>query len=113
MRTQNRITDKHKELIVKEYLRGNMSYASLALKHGVSHTAIYNWVKGKTETELSKEPKKASIAPQSSERLPTDIKKLQEELRLARLENELLNAMIDIAQDQLKIDIRKKSGTKR
>lgn len=39
--------------------------------------------------------------------LPTDIKKLQEELRKAKLHNELLNTMIDIAEDQLKINIRK------
>jgi hypothetical protein len=41
-----------------------------------------------------------------------DVKKLQEELRKAQLHNKLLNAIIDIAEDQLKIDIRKKSGTK-
>jgi hypothetical protein len=38
---------------------------------------------------------------------------LQEELRKVKLQNELLNAIIDIAEDQLKINIRKKSGTKR
>ena len=46
------------------------------------------------------------------EELPTDVKQLQEELRKAKLHNKLLNAIIDIAEDQLKIDIRKKSGTK-
>ena len=44
--------------------------------------------------------------------LPTDVKQLQEELRKAKLHNKLLNAIIDIAEEQLKIDIRKKSGTK-
>jgi hypothetical protein len=56
---------------------------------------------------------KTQIQPISAEPLPTDVKTLQEELRKAKLHNELLNAMIDIAEDQLKIDIRKKSGTKR
>jgi UDP-glucose 6-dehydrogenase len=46
------------------------------------------------------------------EELPTDVKQLREELRKAKLHNKLLNAIIDIAEDQLKIDIRKKSGTK-
>ncbi len=45
--------------------------------------------------------------------LPTEVKALHEELRKARLHNELLNTMIDIAEDQLKIDIRKGSGTRR
>lgn len=46
------------------------------------------------------------------EELSTDVKLLQEELRKAKLHNKLLNAIIDIAEGQLKIDIRKKSGTK-
>jgi hypothetical protein len=45
--------------------------------------------------------------------LSNEVKLLQQELRKAQLHNKLLNAMIDIAEDQLKIDIRKKSGTKR
>jgi hypothetical protein len=49
-----------------------------------------------------------TIAP-----LSTNEKLLQEELRKSKLHVELLNTMIDIAEDQLKISIRKKSGTKR
>ena len=45
--------------------------------------------------------------------LPTDVTQLQQELRKAQLKNKLLNAIIDIAEEQLEIDIRKKSGTKR
>ncbi len=48
-----------------------------------------------------------------SEELPEDVKQLQNELRKAILQNKSLNAMIDIAEGQLKIDIRKKSGYKR
>ena len=44
--------------------------------------------------------------------LPTDITELQRELAKERLKNQLLNAMIDIAEKELKIPIRKKSGTK-
>jgi hypothetical protein len=51
---------------------------------------------------------------QLSEETPIskDVKQLQQELRKAQLHNKLLNAMIDIAEEQLHIDIRKKSGTK-
>lgn len=44
---------------------------------------------------------------QSFEQQECDVKALREELRKAKLYNELLNTMIDIAEDQLKIDIRK------
>jgi transposase len=70
------------------------------------------WVttfKGKT-VHNQKKPKNQKSIP---EELPSDVKRLQEELRKVKLQNELLNAIIDIAEDQLKINIRKKSGTKR
>jgi len=57
--------------------------------------------------------KKSNIQKVVIEQLPSDVKILQEELRKAKLHNELLNAIIDIAEEQLKINIRKKSGTKR
>ena len=57
-------------------------------------------------------PKSKADGSHPKEELPTDVKKLQEELRKAKLHNKLLNAIIDIAEEQLKIDIRKKSGIK-
>jgi len=41
------------------------------------------------------------------------IKKLEEELKREQFRTKALNTMIDIAERELKIDIRKKSGTKR
>jgi UDP-glucose 6-dehydrogenase len=45
--------------------------------------------------------------------LPEDVKRLQKELEEARLYNRLLNAMIDIAEEQFRVPIRKKPGAKR
>jgi len=67
------------------------------------------WVKGKTVHK----PKKTNNKNGETDQLPSDVKILQEELRKAKLNNELLNAIIDIAEEQFKINIRKKSGTKR
>lgn len=39
-------------------------------------------------------------------------RQLKKGLRKAQLHNKLLNAIIGISEEQLKIDIRKKSGTK-
>jgi hypothetical protein len=44
--------------------------------------------------------------------MSSDVKRLRKELEEARLYNKLLNAMIDIAEDQMGIDIRKKRGAK-
>lgn len=105
---------QEREAIVAEYLKGRTSYRKLAEKHHVDFRALHRWVINFQNKSVKKEK---AIKPQQetsqSEQLPTDVKQLQEELRKARLHNELLNAMIDIAEDQLKIDIRKKSGTRR
>ena len=44
--------------------------------------------------------------------LPPEIIELQKQLAQERLQNKLLTAMIDIAEQELKIPIRKKYGTK-
>jgi len=105
---------QEREAIVAEYLLGKTSYRKLAKKHQVDFRVLHRWVINFQSKSVKKEK---TIKPQQPisqpEELPTDVKQLQEELRKARLHNELLNAMIDIAEDQLKIDIRKKSGTRR
>ena len=50
------------------------------------------------------------VAKQSE--LSTEVRELQRELEEARLYNKLLNTMIDIAEEQMGIDIRKKRGAK-
>lgn len=99
-----------KEAIVAEYLVGDTSYRELGLKHGIGYKTIHFWVMKYQGKQKLSVPKKVK---EDEPLLPTDIKQLQAELRKAQLHNKLLNAMIDIAEDQLKIDIRKKSGTKR
>lgn len=106
-------TVQEQESIVAEYLLGETTYRKLGVKHGVDFRVIHHWVsrfQGKSVKKVK--PKIRLNADLPKEDLPTDVRQLQEELRKAKLHNKLLNAMIDIAEDQLKIDIRKKSGTK-
>ena len=101
-----------KEAIIAEYLTGENSYRKLGNKYGIDFRLIHSWVM-KYEGKKRKPSPKQKAEDADEMALPTDIKKLQVELRKAQLHNKLLNAIIDIAEDQLKIDIRKKSGTKR
>lgn len=104
-------TAQEKEAIITEYLLGKKSYRQLGAQYNIDFRLIHSWVRKFQGKSVPKT--KTQIQPISAEPLPTDVKTLQEELRKAKLYNELLNTMIDIAEDQLKIDIRKKSGTKR
>lgn len=105
---------QEQEAIIAEYLIGELSFRKLGEKHGVDFRVIHYWVsqfQGKIVTK--KKPKeKKQAEPTVQDNLPTDVKQLQVELRKAKLHNKLLNAMIDIAEEQLNIDIRKKSGTR-
>ena len=106
-------TVQEREAIIAEYLLGDTTYRKLGAKHGVDFRAIHHWVskfQGKSVKKVKPKSKPDESLPK--EALPTDVKQLQEELRKAKLHNKLLNAIIDIAEEQLKIDIRKKSGTK-
>ena len=106
--------ERKKEVIIAEYLNSRTTYRKLGLKYGIDYTIIHKWVKQFQGNSLIKrKPVRPEYIVQEEKILPTDVKQLQEELRKAKLYNDLLNTMIDIAEDQLKIDIRKKSGTKR
>jgi transposase-like protein len=109
-------SDLEKEAIVAEYLLGGGTFRFLGEKHGVDFRSLHSWVmkyKGKKQVKIKRVPSAECLLPPVTAALPTDVKQLQEELRKAKLHNELLNAIIDIAEKDLKIEIRKKSGTKR
>ena len=102
----------NKEAIVAEYLTGNTSYRKIGIKYGIDFRLVHSWVMKFQGKKRKQSPTKPVIKIAEEEPLSQEVKQLQQELRNAKLHNKLLNAMIDIAEQQLSIDIRKKSGTK-
>ena len=108
------ITESLKESIIAEKLTTKISYRALGSKYNLKFQTVHQWVQeyqGKVRHRKS-EKKIKPLAVESTEQLPTDVKKLQEELRKARLLNEILNEVINVAEEELKITIRKKFGAK-
>ncbi len=106
------ISLEKKEAIIAEYLLEKSSYRALAEKHGIDFRTIHSWVvnfQGKPEKRMKTKPKEIDFPVVE---MPTELSQLREELRKEKLRTELLNAMIDITEKDLKISIRKKSGTK-
>lgn len=103
--------------MVAEYLRGGVTLRELERTHGVSFSTIHRWVQeyerreGQNEGAGGQEVWRALVDKDA--RLSADVRQLRRELEEARLHNKLLNAMIDIAEEQFEIPIRKKSGAKR
>lgn len=108
------ITESLKESIIAEKLTTKISYRALGSKYNLKFQTIHQWVQdyqGKMRNRKS-EKKIKPAAVESVNQLPIDVKKLQEELRKARLLNEILNEVINVAEEELKIPIRKKFGAK-
>lgn len=109
--------DKRQE-IINEYILGRSGYRSLSLKHGVSRSAINRWVMEFQGRERSPSRALKSVdlplmnPGDTKDDLPQDIAALQKALAGERLRNKLLTAIIDVAEQELKIPIRKKYGTK-
>lgn len=100
-----------KEAIIADYLTGENSYRKIGIKYGIDFRTIHSWVM-KYQGKNRKRTYKSTVEKPELIPLPVEIKQLQQELQRARLHNKFLNAMIDIAEEQLKINIRKKSGAK-
>jgi transposase-like protein len=110
--------NKRREAIVAEYLAGEMSYRDLEARHGISSSTLQRWVKAAEAGSGTEKPAAAAdlgreVLGAGVEDVSKEVKRLRAELRKAELHNKLLNTMIDIAEKQMGIDIRKKSGAKR
>lgn len=95
-------------------MEGGATYRELEFRYGVNKSTLQRWVKGFTES-IGKEKtgdKEKPVSQIHAEAIAEN-KRLREELRRAELHNKLLNSMIDIAEERLGVDIRKKPGSKR
>lgn len=89
--------------IIEDRVERGLSIRTLALKYGTPASSIYRLVK----------KHKPIAAKPAKDDLPNEVAELKALLRRERLKNELLNNIIDIADKELGINIRKKSGTER
>lgn len=112
----NQMTDDLKFDIVQEYLRGDLSQRSLMLKYNFGgKQSINNWMRkfGVSNSNTKESMAKQQTVIDRNELLSLKIKKLEEDLKLEQFRTKALNTMIDIAERELKVDIRKKAGAKR
>ena len=120
-RKVNQFTDEFKYQVVQEYLETDLSQVELQKKYGIKgNTSILNWMRKfglkepsedqiKIRQVMSKETEKTS----HERELEKKVKELENLLEHEKLRTLALDTMIDIAERELKISIRKKSGAKR
>lgn len=132
IRTAGSFTLEERKQIIQEYLLGGQTKTQIWYKHTGQkdeHGNINRWMRqlGLTPTVrpvLRMGKKSSSFVPdittpveknkidQSAEELKQRIKELEQQLETARLKAEGFEIMIDIAEKELNIPIRKKSDTK-
>lgn len=109
---------------VERYRRGGVSMRELARIYRVSASTVHRWIRGREPSEEGGHGRgrirgsgsgsaTGSSAGSGHGSGSAEVRRLRKELEEARLYNELLNAMIDIAEDRFEIPIRKKPGAKR
>ena len=112
----NQFSHEIKIQVVQAYLSGNFTQKELMLKYNIrGKQCINNWIrKFVVEEPTNQTPMAKQVKSNESESsIDLKIKRLEEELKREQFKTKALNTMIDIAERELKIDIRKKPGAKR
>jgi transposase-like protein len=116
-----------KNQIIQEYLNTGCGYRKLQAKYGISRTTICKWVQvyqgvhNLAPTDLqqkhyldpmakSKQKNEAGSSPTEAALLQK-IASLEKQLAHQELRAEVLDTLINVAEKQLNISIRKKPGT--
>ena len=116
-----------KQQAITEYLTQGTGYRKLAAKYGVSRSTINKWVQihqgfhnlpptAKQQKYYlsgmnSKPEKVAANEFKEQQALQQKIALLEKQLQFEKLRADALDTMINVAEDQLNISIRKKPGT--
>ena len=110
-------SEAFKRQVAKAYHDGEDDQYLVADRFGVSQGSVNLWCKQyssdatiKAEEELTSDMKKK--AEKGNKELQQRVKELEKALEEERLKRIGYQTMIDIAEQELKIDIRKKSDTK-
>lgn len=117
----NKFTDDFKLMVVQDYLSTDISQSELKKKYNFrGSNNIYNWMRkfglskpSEDQKELHRAMAKEKQKSALEQELELKIRKLEEDLKREQFRTKALNVMIDIAERELKVDIRKKSGAKR
>lgn len=119
-RKVNHFTDDFRFQVVQEYLNTGISQRELQKKYSISgNNCINNWMRKFGTSEVTVEQINLQQAMTKEEektprerKLEAKVKELEKALAQERLRTLALDTMINIAERDLKISIRKKSGTK-
>ena len=110
-----------KSRVCFEILKGELSFSEANARYGIKgQGTLYRWIEQyKKQASISNlqvmnatNPSTDNITAGQNEDLVKKNQELQAALEMAKLKITALEVMIDVAESELKINIRKKPGTK-
>ena len=112
--------DAEKLQIIEEYMKSGESMETFQVKYGMGHCTLSRWMtnfglSNTTQRQYIEMKKKLTESPKKTlkERtLEARVAQLEKELKAEKLKSEAANAIIDVAEEEFGIDIRKKAGAK-
>lgn len=119
MRTVKKLTDVNRLALLKEYLSCDLSATLFERKNSLSKGRIKAWLvifgiedKPKLVAMPSKESRNEETLRKEVESLQLELNRMKFELKQTQMARDAYNCMIDLAEEQFKIPIRKKSEAK-
>jgi transposase len=115
-----RYSDSEKLQIIEEYMNSGESMETFQAKYGMGHCTLSRWMtnfglQSTTQKQYTEMRKRIDESPEKTLReraLEAKVAQLEKDLMVERLKTEAANAMIEVAEEELGIDIRKKAGAK-
>ena len=112
MKKVNHYSDGFKRKVVNEVLSGEICKEEARRKYGIGgNSTISKWIRkleGSKPRNLFMSDKKEKTV----EQLKLEIEQLKHQLEYEKLKSKAFDTMIDIAEEEFKIAIRKKPGAK-
>lgn len=117
-------SEEFKRKVCEEYLSGGTTKTALMAKYDIrGKSAILNWLRrygytgnGPVDTQATTNvplmENQGNNSPGPAHALHDRIKELEKELEKEKLEKEALRTLIEVAEREYKLDIRKKPNTK-
>jgi|SRR5690606_7592076 len=113
LRKHRQFSDDFKKQIVSEYESGKFSVPQLEKLHGICHQSIYGWIyKFSTFNEKGyRVVEKKDSSTNKVKELEKKIKELEQIVGRKQIMVDYLETMIEVAKDELNIDIKKNFST--
>jgi transposase-like protein len=113
-------SEEFKERVLAAYYSSNESVSKLAIRFAVNRDTLHSWVYRKRTISVSGKNTKFALSESNSmdkkvlsaEEMQARIVELERALATEKMRSQCLDKMIEIAERNLKIDIRKKHGAK-